>query len=49
MALGASASGPLAALGPVAHTPDGRISPLDPFTAHDLFTLRTAAQRALGR
>jgi hypothetical protein len=45
--LGARPAGPLAALAAVAHVPDPRLNPLDPFTAHDLDSLRREAETAL--
>jgi hypothetical protein len=47
--LSVSTGGPLAALAPVAHVPDVRLNPLDPFTAHELYTLRRDAERLLHR
>jgi dipeptidyl aminopeptidase/acylaminoacyl peptidase len=46
--LAARAGGPLAALTAVAHVPDVRLNPLDPFTAHELHALRREAETALG-
>jgi hypothetical protein len=45
--LGARPAGPLAALTALAHVPDVRLNPLDPFTAHELYALRREAERAL--
>jgi WD40 repeat protein len=45
--LGASPAGPLAALTAIAHVPDVRLNPLDPFTAHELATLRREVEHAL--
>jgi hypothetical protein len=39
--------GPLAALTAVAHVPDLRLNPLDPFTARELYALRREAEQAL--
>jgi hypothetical protein len=36
-------------LAALAHAPDVRLNPLDPFTAHELYTLRREAEQALAR
>jgi hypothetical protein len=46
--LAARPAGPLACLAAVAHVPDVRLNPLDPFTAHDLAALRAEVEKALG-
>src|SRR5262249_49391027 len=47
--LGARSGGPLTALGALIQTPaDARLNPLDPFTAHELTSLRAEVEKALG-
>jgi WD40 repeat protein len=46
--LAARPAGPLAALTAIAHVPDVRLNPLDPFTAHELYVLRREVETALG-
>jgi hypothetical protein len=43
--VGARPAGPLAALTALAHVPDVRLNPLDPFTAHELHTLRAELEK----
>jgi hypothetical protein len=45
--IGARPAGPLAALAALAHAPDVRINPLDPFTARELYGLRREVEEAL--
>src|SRR5262249_22528865 len=45
--LGARPAGPLAALAAAPHVPDVRLTPLAPFTAHELHTLRREVEQAL--
>jgi hypothetical protein len=45
--LGARPAGPLTSLAALAHVPDVRLNALDPFTAHELYSLRREAEQAL--
>jgi hypothetical protein len=47
--VGLSAATPFAALGALAQPPDPRLNPLDPFTGHELRTLRKEVETALNQ